>query len=472
MNTGIITSVQDVKFPFGRKILFSLSGFSRMLASAMISTYAVYYYTDILGLSGALVGIIILISKIWDIINDPMMGILVDRTRSKEGKCRYWLKFFSVPGGIVLAMMFIVPDFGTTGQAVWFAVTYIFQAMFHTVLRIPANALIGRITSNQSERSKINQIFMIFNLAGTYSLTAAAMPLVKLFGGEDLRKGFVGLAIVCGVLYALGFLAAALATKGYEPLEYLEEEHLSQKKGSASKTSLKETLLALLRNNYWLLCVGVAFFSVLGEGTSLASLVQHFQYNLGDMGLMTTYSVISVITTVIGILSLGILTKKLGNAGTAFLAGVLGFAGWMLRFVFSDASATVFIVGFIIGAAGSGLVSAVIILCLLDSCVYGHWKTGVDNDAILMSGHTTASKVGFAIGPSIGAMLLDVVNYVPQAAEQSETVKNLFLIENTLVPALGYGLVAVCAFFMLRLEKKLPQIKAELEARAFNKTEE
>ena len=69
-------------------------------------------------------------------------------------------------------------------------------------------------------------------------------------------------------------------------------------------------------------------------------------------------------------------------------------------------------------------------------------------------------------------MLLDVVNYVPQAAEQSETVKNLFLIENTLVPALGYGLVAVCAFFMLRLEKKLPQIKAELEARAFNKTEE
>lgn len=221
-----------------------------------------------------------------------------------------------------------------------------------------------------------------------------------------------------------------------------------------------------------MLCVGVAFFSVLGEGTSLASLVQHFQYNLGDMGLMTTYSVISVITTVIGILSLGILTKKLGNAGTAFLAGVLGFAGWMLRFVFADASATVFIVGFIIGAAGSGLVSAVIILCLLDSRVYGHWKTGVDNDAILMSGHTTASKVGFAIGPSIGAMLLDVVNYVPQAAEQSETVKNLFLIENTLVPALGYGLVAVCALFMLRLEKKLPQIKAELEARAFNKTEE
>ena len=100
MNTGIITSVQDVKFPFGRKILFSLSGFSRMLASAMISTYAVYYYTDILGLSGALVGIIILISKIWDIINDPMMGILVDRTRSKEGKCRYWLKFFSAPAAL------------------------------------------------------------------------------------------------------------------------------------------------------------------------------------------------------------------------------------------------------------------------------------------------------------------------------------------------------------------------------------
>lgn len=465
MNTNIITSVQDVKLPFGRKILFSLNGFSRMLASTMISTYAVYYYTDILGLSGTLVGIIVLISKIWDIINDPMMGALVDRTHSKEGKCRYWLKFFSVPGGIVLAMMFIVPDFSATAQFVWFAVTYILQAMFHTVLCIPANALLGRITSNQSERSKINQCLMIFSLAGTYSLTAAAMPMVKLFGGSDLRKGFVGLGIICGFLYALGFITAALATKGYEPLEYLEEEVHTKETPLKSGASLKDTLSALFRNSYWLLCVGVAFFSVLGEGTSLASLVQHFQYNLGNVGLMSTYSLISVITAVAGILSLNILTKKLGNAGTALLGGILACLGWMIRFVFADASTTVFVVGFVIGAAGSGLVNAVTILCLLDSRIYGQWKTGVDNDAILMSGHTTASKVGFAIGPSIGAMMLDVVNYVPQAAEQAEAVKKLFMIENTLIPALGYALVAICAFLMARLEKKLPQMKAELENR-------
>lgn len=465
MNTNIITSVQDVKFPFGRKILFSLSGFSRMLASAMISTYAVYYYTDILGLSGTLVGIIVLISKIWDIINDPMMGALVDRTHSKEGKCRYWLKFFSVPGGIVLAMMFIVPDFSATAQFVWFAVTYILQAMFHTVLCIPVNALIGRITSNQSERSKINQCLMIFALAGSYSLTATAMPMVKLFGGSDLRKGFVGLAIICGFLYALGFFTAALATKGYEPLEYLAEEVHTKETPLKSGASLKDTLSALFRNSYWLLCVGVAFFSVLGEGTSLASMVQHFQYNLGNVGLMSTYSLISVITAVAGILSLNILAKKLGNAGTALLGGIVGCLGWMIRFVFADASTTVFVVGFVIGAAGSGLVSAVTILCLLDSRIYGQWKTGVDNDAILMSGHTTASKVGFAIGPSIGAVMLDVVNYVPQAAEQAEAAKKLFLVENTLIPALGYALVAICAFLMARLEKKLPQMKAELENR-------
>lgn len=464
MNTKIITSVQDVKLPFGRKLCFGFSGFSRMLASALISTYAVYYYTDILGLSGTLVGIIVLISKIWDIINDPLMGVLVDRTHSKEGKCRYWLKFFSIPGGIVLAMMFIVPDLSVTGQFAWFAVTYIFQAMFHTVLCIPANALLGRITSNQEERSSINQIQLFFCLGGTYSLTAAALPLINVFGQGDMRKGFIGLAIISGILYALGFLAAAIATKGYEPLEFLEETEAAKDETSKQKASIKGTLAALLRNNYWLLCVGVAFFSVVGEGTSLASMVQHFQYNLGDVSLMSTYSLISVITTVVGILSLKILTKKLGNAGTAFLGGILAFTGWMIRFVFADASITIFVVGFVIGAAGSGLVSAVSILCLLDSRVFGQWKTGIDNDAILMSGHTTASKVGFAVGPSIGAMMLDVVGYAPQTSEQSGAVKNLFLVENTLVPALGYALVAVCAFFMLGLEKKLPQMRAELEA--------
>lgn len=466
MESSTLTEVRDVKVPFWRNLLFGLSGFSRMVASALISTYAVYYYTDIIGMNGRFVGSIILASKIWDIINDPMMGAIVDRTRSREGKCRFWLKYFSVPGGIVLAAMFIVPDFGSGWQMFWFAATYILQAMFHTVLCIPANALIGRITSNKVERGKINQVYMLFSLLGTNALTALALPMVELFGGENMRAGFGWAALVFGAVYAVGFLAAMLASKGYEPLEYLADDAGAASRGETHhKVRLWDTLKALMTNGYWLLCAGVTFFSVLGEGTGMNAMVQHLQYNLGNTDLLAAYSVISTVMSILSILSISLLVKRLGNAGTVLLGSLFAVVGWGSRFVLGDSSSAVYIVGCIVAAYGSGLVGSLAILCLFDSRVYGEYKTGIDNDAILMSGNTTASKIGFAIGPSIGAMLLESVGYVGQAEVQSEAAKQLFLIENTLVPALGYLLVGICAFFMLRLEKHIPEMRAAIHAR-------
>lgn len=468
MNTNVLTQVQDTSIAMWRKILFSLSGFGRMMGSTLISVYAVYYYTDILGISGVTVGLIILISKIWDIINDPMMGAIVDRTRSKAGKCRFWLKFFSVPGGIVLAMLFMVPEISASGQIAWFAVTYIGQAMFHTVLCIPLNALLGRITSNQKERGTINQITLLFSLAGTYAVTGLAMTIVTQFGGDDIKKGFFGLAIIAGIIYAVTFLAAAIASKGLEPLEFLaeNEDGNGEDMPVVETPKLKDSLAGLLQNKYWLLCVGIVFTQVLAEGMSQASMVQHFQYNMQDMSMLQAYSTIGVVTGIASVAGINIFRKFFGNCGTALVGAVLAGAGTLFRFVFADASAMIFIVGTAVFAFGSGLVSSVTVLCLLDSRVYGIWKTGVDNDAILMSGHTTASKVGFAIGPSIGAVLLDVVNYIPQAEVQSESAKTLFLLENTLFIAIGYGLVIIFAFFASRMEKKLPMYQAEVEARS------
>lgn len=466
MENSVLTEVRDAKFPFWRNLLFGFSGFSRMLASALISAYAVYYYTDILGMSGTFVGAILFISKVWDIINDPMMGAIVDRTRSKEGKCRFWLKFFSVPGGIVLAAMFIVPEIGSGWQMVWFAVTYIVQAMFHTVLCIPANALIGRITSNKVERGKINQVYMLFSLLGTNALTAAAMPMVELLGKGDMRVGFAWSAAVFGVLYALGFLTAAFATRGYEPLEYVAEDAEAAAHGEERhKVKISETIKALASNGYWLLCAGVTFFSVMGEGTGLNAMVQHLQYNLGNTDLMALYSGISTVMSILSILSISILVKRLGNAGTILTGAVLAVIGWGMRFILSDSSVAVYAIGSAIGTYGSGLVGGLAILCLFDARVYGEYKTGVDNDAILMSGNTTASKIGFAIGPSIGAMMLDSVGYVGQAEVQSEAACRLFLIENTLIPAMGYFLVGIFAFFMLRLEKRIPEMRRALHER-------
>ena len=136
-----------------------------------------------------------------------------------------------------------------------------------------------------------------------------------------------------------------------------------------------------------------------------------------------------------------------------------------LRLIFADGTLIVWGVGLFIVNFGGFFVNGLLILCIFDSRVYGKWKTGIDNDAVLMSGSTTSSKVGFAITGSLAGILLSAVNYDSALEQQTEAVLNLLFTENVVLPFIGYIIVAIFAFFVRRIEKKIPQMRAELEAR-------
>lgn len=141
------------KLPARVKWMFASGDFGKTLLVVMTMGFSLYFYTNVLGMDPNVVSIIILIAKIWDFINDPMMGALVDKTRSKEGKCRMWLKYMSVPGGVCLALCFMMPNLVSTGKIVWVAVTYTLQGMASTALMIPMNTLMSRITVDPTERA-------------------------------------------------------------------------------------------------------------------------------------------------------------------------------------------------------------------------------------------------------------------------------------------------------------------------------
>lgn len=310
MTDQVLTSVPSTKVSLKAKLAFAVSGLGRMAGSTLISAYAIFYYTTVMGLNGAIVGTIILISKIWDVINDPMMGVLCDRTKSKEGKCRFWLKHFSVPGGVILALMFMIPDLTTPLQYAWLAVTYILQSMAHTALGIPANALMGRLTTDPVERSKINQYNMIFSVAGTYAAIGLTMPLVTMIGGDNMKFGFFIVGIVVGVIYALSFLVAWAGTKGCEPLEYLAADY-SEDTGEKNKedVSVFSSLKALLPNTHWFLCIGIMLAYVTSGGLEQASMVQYYMYNLGNTNLVSLYSTISLVALILGLLCMNLFVK-------------------------------------------------------------------------------------------------------------------------------------------------------------------
>lgn len=469
MDNNILTSIQAVKLPWKVKILYASGDIAKTTIVVMTMMFSLYFYTEVIGISSGVAATIILVAKIWDIINDPMMGAIVDRTRSKEGKCRMWLKYMSVPGGVILALAFMMPDLSATGKIVWVAITYTLQGMGSTALMIPMNTMMGRLTSDPVERATLNQIKGICSMIPSLAVPALTMPLVLALGRGDMQRGFLYVAILYGVIFAVFNLTVYFGTKGYEPVEHLAEISIGKQNGNKkSQPSIGVVLKALFENKPWLFCIGLYLTDMIA--TSIASTVLTFycQYNLGNLNLM---SLISMATSLSGLLVyflLGFFVKKYGNAGTSAIGCILTIVGYGLRFMLHDANMVVILAGSIIAGFGITLTASTVLLCIFDAKVYGLWKTGVDNEAILMSGYSVSYKTGQTLGGPIAGYLLMLVPYVPQAVAQQQSVLDLFFYESTLLPVIGFVIALVFALLLRKYEKQLPQMKADIEARNQN----
>ena len=465
MNGQVLTRVQDVKIPLWIKLCFASNGFARMLQSAFNNLYLVYFWTDVMAIDGKIISLIMVINKAWDIINDPMLGAIVDRTESKEGKCRFWLKYFSVPGGLLWVLIFLIPDTTPTLQIAWFTFFYILSSMAGTSNNIPANALMGRITSNKTERSKINQINTILSVLGSWVGMTFSLPLANLLVANNIRLGLGVVALIYGVLYAVCFLTAWAATKGYEPLEHLEGHQDASAPVRKKKVPISASVNAIVHNKFWLLCVLIYLAYTAGESLMQSSMVQYYMYNLQDTNLISIFSSISTPASLVGVVLLTVLIKRLGNAGTAALGCTFAAVGYLLRFILADAYFPALVACWAMTSFGGGLIGGTIVLCMYDSRIYGRWKTGVDNDAILMSGFTTSAKIGMAVGGPLSAFLLSFTNYAPQAGTQSADVLTLLRLENSIIPCCCMAVGAVSALVVRKYEKRLPEMQAEIDAR-------
>lgn len=444
------------KLPLKVKWLFASGDFAKTLLVVITAVCSLYFYTDILGMDPEIVALIILIAKIWDFINDPMMGAIVDRTRSKEGKCRMWLKYMSVPGGVVLALNFIMPELTETGKIVWVAITYTLQGMASTALMIPQNTLMSRLTTDPTERAAINSFRGYFTVAANLLGGSLAIPFVQLAGNGDMRKGFAIFGIVCGVLYAVNYLIVYFCTKGYEPMEP-EKTEVHHEQVKKEKVKLGE----VLTNWPWLLVLLAYFLTMVAASISGSSGIQYAQYNLGNINIYSVTSTIGLVGSIVVYAVLAPMVKRFGNAKLVFIGSMIGFVTYLFRFLTADANLFIIYAGYFIGNFGQTLASSVVMLVVYDSYIYIRHKTGKPApEALLVSGYSVAYKVGMAIATPIAGWLLGMVPFVSGAAVQEQSVLNLFFYENTLIPGVAFALSAVLGLALIRFDKQIQHYKA------------
>lgn len=201
------------KLSVGEKVAYGFGDVACNVVFALTMSLATYFYTNVIGMSAALVGTILLISRIFDGVSDVIMGIIVDKTKSRFGKARPWVLWMTIPYGLSAVLMFMVPANATTMvQAIYVFVTYNFAVtVVYTALNLPYGALAAMMTRNQNERSLLNVFRMSMAPAGNLIVTALTLPFINRMGGD--QKAWITVTVIYAVIAMILLLVCFFGCK-------------------------------------------------------------------------------------------------------------------------------------------------------------------------------------------------------------------------------------------------------------------
>lgn len=287
------------KLKFTEKLGFGLGEVAGCMNS-LVAAFLTMFYTDNMAMAAGAVGTMFFISKLFDGITDLIAGTAIDNTRTKWGKARPWLLWGSVPTGLALILIFMMPEnLGSTGKLIYAFVTYnFFRSVMYTIVGVAKNSLMPRMTYDGQERGQLAIFSLIFGLGGTILLMSLTFPLMFRFGG-----GVPGWRIVFGIYGAVTTLALIFAF-------LLTHEHVGEEADAAAKASKKngikftEGLKLFFANKYFLIAAAVTILINFQTNINSSGQVYFYTYNMNDPLLTSSLSMVGLIPTVLSIVLL------------------------------------------------------------------------------------------------------------------------------------------------------------------------
>ncbi len=292
-----------------QRLGYGIADLSCNLVWQMISLYLMFFYTDVMGLPAYYVGLMFLVTRLVDGVADVLMGLVIDNTTTRWGRCRPWLLIGALPFGLLCILAFYVPDFGTTGKLLYAFVTYLCLSFLYTLVNIPFCAMLPFLTSDSAERTTLSAVRILLGSLGATIVAVATLPLVGMLGKGNQQQGFLYTAVIFGVLAAF-FLLVSFRNV---------EEKITL---TGERMTLKRAWISLRANRpWWVFAMGLIVGAVilsLGAGQRTA-IYFSMQADPVDYGVWKT-----------GINTAGILTSINGFLGKVAMAGAGAITGVLL----------------------------------------------------------------------------------------------------------------------------------------------
>ncbi|WP_152348337.1 MFS transporter [Brevibacterium sp. CFH 10365] len=432
------------------KIGYGMAGGANNVVWTGISTFLVYFYTDIVGIAAGLIGTIFLFSRIIDGASDVVMGVVLDKTRTRFGKARPWLLWLALPFAVVATALFAVPDASTTTQIIYIIVTYNIALLVYTAVEIPHGTLGALMTYDQHQRSVLNVAKMIGAYVAIIAITNITLPIVDFFGGG--QSGWVYTFVLFGLVAAATYFFTFWSTK--------ERTDPVGTKQNAVKPTVKASLISLVRNKYWFIATLVLLLMYIYNAITAGVAIYYSEYVLGSPALVGVVATALTLATLGGMLLVVPITRRFGKRNTAIVGCLIAIVGSLIIFAVPDSTAVV-VIGQVVRGIGKAAIMGVIFAMLADTMEYGEWKTGIRIEGLIYSGASMGIKVGTGLGSALIGWGLAASGYLggqeTQSAEAVSMISNLFIW----VPTLVSVLMAVLLYFF-KLDKQYPQILEEL----------
>lgn len=401
---------------------YGLGTLGRDMVYTMVSMYLIFYLTDILTISSASlwwINGIIVAARIFDALNDPIMGVIVDNTKTKYGKFKPWIAFGTLTSGIMTILLFT--DFGLTGNSfiIVFGIFYVLWGLAYTTNDISYWSMLPALSQDQKEREKIGSFAKICANIGLFTVVAGLVPLTSLLG-ERLGSMTEAYQIFTVALVVVMWLGQAITLFGVqENRDAFKQEE---------PTTLKGMFRAIVANDQLLYTAIAMSLFMIGYVTTTSYGLYFFKYAYGDENMYAIFAIILGISQIGALAVFPLFSKKFSRQSLYTAATVLVIFGYLI-FFFSPMNMLFIGTAGILMFLGQAFIQILMLMFLADTVEYGQWKLGKRNESVTFSLQPLINKMGGAISSGIVGATIIISGINDAATPQDVTPGGLLLMK-------------------------------------------
>ncbi|MDI3521010.1 MFS transporter [Anaerophaga thermohalophila] len=447
------------------KIAYGFGDAASSMYWKIFTAYLAIFYTDVFGIPAAAVGTMFLVTRVWDTANDPIMGIIGDRTNTRWGKFRPYLLWMAVPFAIIGVLLFTTPDLNVNGKIIYAYVTYTLMMMAYTAINVPYASLLGVMTADSDERTSLASYRMVFAFAGSLLVFAIFQPTVDFFHhvlNFSEQTSYQLTMTIIGII-AVGFFLMTFSWT---------RERIHPPKNQQS--SLKEDFKNLLGNVPWFIILGAGVMTLIFNSVRDSVALYYFKYYVIDETALaissatftysTLYLFLGQAANMIGVIMARPVSARIGKKRTFIYAM---FIAALLSGIFYFCNRENYFFIYLLQALISfcaGIIFPLMWSMYADAADYSQYKTGRRATGLVFSASSMSQKLGWTLGGSITMWLLALFGFQANVNQTPETIEGIKYMMS-FIPGIAALISGAVMIFYKLSDSKMDEIIAELERR-------